>query len=203
MNSVTAYEVHLLRDAALRQPLCRKYTLKRTWWKGSKLRRRSTYEEIDVRRCILEQKQQLAMTIRLILTQEKAENFSWILWITCLRHLSLKPQIWPELWARLNWCHLERSWLARHPLQHLTRTPGKVGEGSPTLTDFEVGETGLFWGKKMFNQTYVSKEEKILLSFTAQKDCLTPQFEENISKKCKLKVLSLLYLKRWTLPFFT
>lgn len=43
----------------------------------------------------------------------------------------------------------------------------------------------------MLNRTYVIKEEKILLDFTVQKDCLTLKFEGNVPKECKLKVLLL------------
>lgn len=104
-----------------------------------------------------------------MLSQFKAAgNFSWIWWIMGLRHFGIKTTV--TAWA-LNQFELvppRELRLPRHPLWHL-RTSGKVGVGGPTLTDFWSGRNRSILRKQMFNRTYVSMEEKILLGFYSSK----------------------------------
>ena len=53
---------------------------------------------------------------------------------------------------------------------------------------FNVDETGLYW-KRIPDQSYISKEEKLMPGYKAAKDRLTPLFSGNVSSDLKLKLL--------------
>lgn len=65
---------------------------------------------------------------------------------------------------------------------------------------FNVGETGLFW-EKMFSRTYVSKEEEMMLVLKLKRAGLHANLGEDSSRECRLNLLLVILLNRWSLPF--
>ena len=66
-----------------------------------------------------------------------------------------------------------------------------IDEGAYLPEDvFYVDETGLYW-KRMPDQSYISKEEKLMPAYKAAKDRLTLFFGSNSSSDMKLKPFSL------------
>ena len=65
---------------------------------------------------------------------------------------------------------------------------------------FNVGETGLFW-EKMFSRTYVSKEEEMMLVLKLKRAGLHSNLGEDASRECRLNLLLVILLNRWSLPF--
>lgn len=118
------------------------------------------------------------------------------LWIMCLRNVGLKLQVLPGLWARLNWWHLESSWLSWHPLHTwLERKPGKVGGGESYIDRFWSGRNRSILRKKCSIKHMSVRKRRFCLVLQLKRTVLHPNLKKMYPRNANLKFS---YFFTWT-----